>query len=316
MRQVHYVASWTLALFLGLSLAAVAEDRPTWSIGIDSDPVVRSEGTVVSVADLDAHLSAMPEEDRSQFVSSRERLGDAIERILLRRLGAKTVSDRELPDEPVAMAKAMAALEDELFEQVKRAYLDQHLLDDYREPARELWLTERERFVAPTRYSFSHVLIRTADREEAEAMRRVLDLHDRVREGADFDELIAEFNEDRANEERPGYYREVAAGNLDRNFARALADLSESEQVSGPVRSRFGWHLIRLDEKHPGGELSWEEAEDEARKLARQRHRERLLQRYYAELVNFDEVEIVPGAIEAFQRRYGYDPQTQAEASD
>lgn len=315
MRQARCVAFWTLAFILGVHSAA-AEDRPTWNIQIESDPIVRFEGAVVSMADLDAYLSVMPEEDRAQFVSSRERLGDAIERIMLRRLGARAARDRDLADGPVTRAKALAAYEERLFEQVRNAYLDEHMLEDYREQAREIWVTDRERFVAPTRYSFSHVLIRTADRGEAEAMRLVLDIYDRVRDGADFDELIAEYNEDRGNGEQPGYYRDVAAENLDHNFARALTDLSEPGQTSGPVRSRFGWHLIRLDEKHPGEQLSWEDAEEEARELARQRHRERLLKRYYAELVNFDEVEIVPGAIEGFQRRYGYDPEGQAEPSN
>lgn len=315
MKRTRHIVALSLALLFGMN-TTVAQDRPALHIEIDSDPVVRFEGAVVSAADLDAHLSDMPEEDRAQFVSSRERLGDAIERILLRRLGAGAARDRDLADGPVTRARALAAFEENLFEQVRRAYLDEHMLDDYSEQAREIWLTDRERFVAPARYSFSHILIRTADRDEAEAMRLVLDIHDRIRDGADFDELIAEFNEDRANEERPGYYREVAARNLDRNFARTLTDLSESDEISGPVRSRFGWHLIRLDEKHPEEQLSWEEAEDEARDLARQRHRERLLKRYYADLVDFDEVEIVPGAIEEIQRRYGYDPEAQTERSD
>jgi peptidyl-prolyl cis-trans isomerase D len=46
-------------------------------------------------------------------------------------------------------------------------------------------------------------------------------------------------------------------------FEQALYDLSESGQVSAPVKTRFGWHVIRLDEIQPPEGMSFDEARDQ-----------------------------------------------------
>lgn len=287
---------------------AAEEEQLQLTLDYSSDTVARIGDLVLTHADLDVRISEISERDQAQFISSRQRIGEAMEQMFLRRAGAQAAIDSGMLDDPEIAAELYEKVARELSQRHRDAWLDDRMLDDYSEQGRELYLAHRNQFKGPRLYSFSHVLIRTSDRSESEAMRRILDLHERVGAGEDFEALIEEYTEDSTETERPGHYEAISADQLDRNFARSLKNLDPGE-LSEPVRSRFGWHLIRLEKDHGREDQSWEGVEEEARALARQRHRERLKKRYFSELISFDDVEIEPGAIEELQRRYGYDPE-------
>lgn len=297
-----------IVVLMGASQAFSEEMELGYRVQFESEPIATIGDITLTEQELDVHMRRIPERDRSQFVSSRRRIGEAMEQLFLRRAGARRALDAGVLEDPAVAAGLHGQLARELSERHRNAWIEERMLDDYSEQARELYLAEGDRFVSPTRYSFSHILIGTSGRGEGDAMRRILEVQDRLREGDAFEALIEQYNEDQAETDPPGFYKAVPPDQLDRNFARALQRLESPGDISEPVRSRFGWHLIRLEEEHGRERLSWEDAADEARELARKHHRERLQNRYFSELISFNDVEIEPGAIEAFQRRYGYDP--------
>lgn len=135
-------------------------------------------------------------------------------------------------------------------------------------------------------------------------MRKVLSLADQLDEGADFGELIAAHSDDGTVAENGGTYESVPPDQLDSNFSNALRRLEPGE-MSGPVRSRFGWHLIRLDEVHEGEVKDWEAAREEAIKLAEQRHAERIREAYLVELSSSRNLEVSQDIVTRLQQRYG-----------
>jgi len=48
-----------------------------------------------------------------------------------------------------------------------------------------------------------------------------------------------------------------------RDFAAALAELAPSEEWQGPIRSAYGWHLIRLTSREPEHLKPFEEVADQ-----------------------------------------------------
>lgn len=303
-----------LAVLMTLPVLAIGDSRTAevrYKLDFSSPVILWSDDVAVTELDLHAHMQTVREEHRTQFVSSQERVGEVLEQRLLQRTGAKRALEQGLMDNAQVKASIAHEIERELSKRNRERYLDNQMLDDYTERARELYLTEPERFREAQRFSFSHVLIRTGNRGEAEAMSLILEVHELSKNGKNFDELIEEFGEDRDGTDKPGYYAEIEPGNLDQNFARVLTRMNDAGEIAGePVRTRFGWHLIRLDKRHPRERLSWEEAATDARQLARERHRDALLKRYHSELMSLETIETVPGSIEDFQRQYGYDPKT------
>jgi parvulin-like peptidyl-prolyl isomerase len=93
----------------------------------------------------------------------------------------------------------------------------------------------------------SHVLVSTEGRTEAEASARVDDLRVQLDAGASFDVLASEQSDDATAAQQGG---DLGCGGPER-FAPAFGEAAsalEVGEVSDPVQTEFGFHLIRRDE--------------------------------------------------------------------
>lgn len=94
-----------------------------------------------------------------------------------------------------------------------------------------------------------HILIRVdAQVSEEQARRRVVDIKRRLDLGADFAQLAKDFSQDPGSAARGGELDWAYPGDLVPEFERAMFGLQPG-QVSEPVRSVFGIHLIQLLER-------------------------------------------------------------------
>ena len=90
-----------------------------------------------------------------------------------------------------------------------------------------------------------HILVKTeADRED-EALARVESLRQRIVAGEDFDTLARSHSDDPGSALKGGDLGWVQAQDVVPAFASAMQRLPEGE-LSEPVRSAFGYHLIRV----------------------------------------------------------------------
>ena len=93
-----------------------------------------------------------------------------------------------------------------------------------------------------------HILIKTSEIvSETDARNRLLQLKERLDNGADFAELARLHSED-GSASKGGDLGWVSPGDLVPEFERAMNALKPGE-ISAPVRSPFGWHLIQVLER-------------------------------------------------------------------
>lgn len=122
------------------------------------------------------------------------------------------------------------------------------------------------RFDQPKRVQVRHVLARVASDEDA-AKRKIEAAAERVKKGEDFAKVAAEVSEDENTKARGGDLGFVTENLLEKPFADAAFRL-EQGQVSDPVRTNAGWHLIQAVEVVPARKVSKEDARPEiAREL-------------------------------------------------
>ncbi|OTE96383.1 molecular chaperone SurA [Crenothrix sp. D3] len=95
-----------------------------------------------------------------------------------------------------------------------------------------------------------HILIKTNELiDDAEAKKRILALKARIADGDDFATLARAHSDDRGSALKGGELGWVEPGSLVKPFEDAMSQLSIN-QISEPVQSQFGWHLIQvLDRK-------------------------------------------------------------------
>ena len=136
-----------------------------------------------------------------------------------------------------------------------------------------------------------HILIRTNELvSESEARRRLTDLRERVvTGGADFAQL-ARTNSVDVSAAQGGDLGWIYPGDTVPEFERAMDALKPGE-VSPPVKSPFGWHLIQVVERRSGG-LPPERQRFVARQALRERKSDEAYQDWLRQLRDKTYVEI------------------------
>lgn len=136
-----------------------------------------------------------------------------------------------------------------------------------------------------------HILVRTNEVvSEAEARRKLTDLRERMTIGKqDFGDLARQHSED-GSASRGGTLEWVFPGDTVPEFERAMNELQPGE-ISQPVKSAFGWHLIQVQERRNAG-LTAERKRLQARQVLRERKADEAFQEWLRQLRDRAYVEI------------------------
>jgi peptidyl-prolyl cis-trans isomerase C len=106
--------------------------------------------------------------------------------------------------------------------------------------------TEYERAKAqtgPNEYKTRHILVETED----EAKKIIADL----KKGGKFDEIAKTSSKDPGSKERGGDLDWQIPGVFDKTFADAMVALGKGKMTDAPVRTRFGYHVIQVEDVRP-----------------------------------------------------------------
>lgn len=166
---------------------------------------------------------------------------------------------------------------------------------------RDYYDQHREQYRQPEQVKVSHILIKTPlpgpdgkvdQKGVAEAQQRAEDLLKQVKNGANFEDLARKYSEDPGSAKNGGSLGWIGRGQTVPEFEKVAFSLPKG-QISGVVKSSYGFHIIRVDDRHeaelkPLDEVKSEIepvlkrqraqqiAEDEAQKILNQAQKEGL----------------------------------------
>ena len=113
----------------------------------------------------------------------------------------------------------------------------------------------RNEYEVKERRRARHILLKIsegADEDSVEEIqKRAKKIRDRIENGEDFANLAKENSEDAGSAENGGELGFFSKGMMVKPFEEAAFSMKEGE-VSKPVLTRFGWHIIELEEIEPG----------------------------------------------------------------
>jgi peptidyl-prolyl cis-trans isomerase SurA len=88
--------------------------------------------------------------------------------------------------------------------------------------------------------------------EKAAAKSKIDDIYQKLLQGEKFDALAKQFSEDKSSSSRGGVLTRFGSGQLSaEEFENTAFSLTLENPISTPIHTRFGWHIIKLMEKHP-----------------------------------------------------------------
>lgn len=286
----------TLVLILASSVVASAERSIAFSV--DSPVIASRGGAEITMFDLHGRMMPIPEGDRAGVISSPERLEKLITDLLTIHTFAARAREAGLQETEDFKAELHYMMIVGLADRFRDQWISDQVLDDYDNQAREIYLTNPERFQRPGMVSFQHILIREFRSNPKEKAERLLQ---RLRDGADFSELARDVSDDPSVAQNDGNLDDVDFETLDEEFARGLAQLAVGEM--GLVQSGFGWHVVVVDERQEGRRQDYDEVRESLLAEARQNHRERIMNQLMREAYSSD-LQLEEGVVAEILERY------------
>lgn len=138
----------------------------------------------------------------------------------------------------------------------------------------------------------AHIMLRSTDQDTPEkqqnAEQRIREIHKQVAAGTlAFADAALKFSEDESSSTKGGELPQFGTGKMIEEFEDAAFALRQPGQISEPVKSRFGWHIIKCIEAIPPpsydqakAELKTKIARDSRAEITRKAFMERLRKEY------------------------------------
>ncbi|MDZ7663229.1 SurA N-terminal domain-containing protein [Thiohalophilus sp.] len=139
----------------------------------------------------------------------------------------------------------------------------------------EYYASHRDNYTQqPEQRQVRHILVAmNAERSQSEARDKAEQLHQQLATGAEFAELARQHSDDPGSASRGGDLGYIKRGAFDPDFEEVAFSLDEGE-ISAPVKTRFGYHVIKVETVQPAEVKPLAEVKDTIRQELRMRQAE------------------------------------------
>ncbi|URT71684.1 peptidylprolyl isomerase [Cytobacillus firmus] len=151
-----------------------------------------------------------------------------------------TMADFEEDIESYLATKKLLEPRIEISEEDMKAYFDEN----------------KDSFAQEEQVSASHILV-----EDEKTANEVIE---KLKDGGDFAELAAEYSTDESNKDAGGDLGFFGKGDMVEEFEKVAFAL-EPGKISEPVKTEYGYHVIRVAEKQEAKEAVYEDVKEEVK---------------------------------------------------
>jgi len=286
--------------------AALAADEPVQAeLQVDPAQIIAYQGNVyLTQAAIDAAFSRIPEKNRLQFIRDGSRVDQLIRSLLQRKIVASDAGKAGFDQDPLMAERMVLAAQKELAEAWLVKLVEDAPEADYEELAYEDYLANPEAYRSDEAVDVSHILIGTEERPLQEAETLAATLSAQLDEDPSrFDTLVMEYSDDPSKSVNAGRFPEMKRGQMVMSFESAAFALEQDGQISQPVKTQYGYHIIRLNRRFGNTVPEFAEVKHEAMERAKQQYLENYQQNYMRKLL-MDPIVIPEGAVEIMAKRH------------
>ena len=120
------------------------------------------------------------------------------------------------------------------------------------EDIKKAYETEKSYSVIADQMNANHILVETKEKAD--------EITAKLKSGEKFSDLAKEFSKDDQNAAEGGSLGSFGKGMMEKSFEDAAFALTKEGEISAPVKTSFGYHIIEMVSKTPGKTLTYEEA--------------------------------------------------------
>ena len=299
MKTKYSIGAAYVALALSFTLPARAQDQQEAQPLNGDDKTVaivngyEIKGSEVRMAfdDVIGQLPNIPRKLRYPFV-----VEFLVERHLLAQLANKEgISETDDYKRRLAAYQAKALRDSYLAQKISPEVTEAEIKLVYDEESKKLTETERVRA--------RHILV--ASEKEAK------DIIGRIKKGDKFEDLAKQYSLD-GSKDYGGDLGYFTAPEMVPEFSKAAFSLEKKGEMTGPVKTDFGWHIIRLEDRKMGAAQPYDQVKGAIRNvLVRKRVQERLADLRKVAKVDIVDEDLKKFADEANKQRQALEAQQQ-----
>jgi peptidyl-prolyl cis-trans isomerase C len=265
--------------------------------------VAERGGAVVTMLDVDAAMLAVPPRMRANVMNNPKRIEELIDRLLINRQLAMEGHAAGV-DKGSEFKQAVKQQEERLLTELHLTDMRTNLdIGDAKELARERYEVNPAAYALPGATSARHILIATKSRTDETAKALADSVHAKVLAGEDFTALVKEYSDDPSKANNEGLIPGADSDSMDPAFAEAVKQLKNPGDVSAVVKSRFGYHIIKLEGRIPPKPRSFEQVKDKIVSELETSMRDARVKEHVDQLKGM-EIKATPDVVASLRTRY------------
>lgn len=245
-----------MLVFLLLPVVAYALD--------DNQVLIDGPEVDLTLGDLRMALHAAPEDVRKLLLVQPKKIREIMDSTYMIKVAATRARKKGLDKIPEVEAQ-IQKFANNILAEAEIADVQSKLVTNanYEAAAKELYIAEKDRLKVPESFAASHILLSAeGDESDNSVLERARKLRKEIIDGKlDFKEAAKQFSTDKGSAVAGGSLGKFNRGRMVKPFEEALLKLKSGE-ISEPVKTRFGYHLILLEEHILAHTKSFEEVKD------------------------------------------------------
>jgi peptidyl-prolyl cis-trans isomerase C len=254
-----------LLLLLPLLACSKKEDRK---------PVATVDGEKISVQEFNAELDKIPM-NMKMMVASQSGKKDFLDRLIVKKLLLKEAKKENLEKEKEFQDRLVDIREQLIIESLlkKKVNTEAKSTD---EDLQKYYDAHKEEFKKEREIQTRQIVVKT----EQEAK----EIQARIAKGEDFAELARKYSIDPSAKTTGGDIGFHPKGTLIPEFEEAAFKLAKVGQVSPPVKTQLGYHIIKLEGEKAGSYVPFQEVKDFVKQKMTQEKQTEVLRKYLEDL--------------------------------
>lgn len=231
----------------GSSIQYSPEDLPRESI------LAKIGDHTITMSNFEERLNDLPTDYQKRLEDKKQKI-KFLEQLVEVSLCSMEAGQKGMDKDKLIQSRIRNATDNILArEYIKREIIDKITISD--KEVGEYYKTHLEEFTRPEQVKARHILIKVSPKAESEkwtkALARAQELKRQLDNGADFVTLAKEYSDDLRSKKKGGSLGLIyKGGKFGPEFSRIAFTLDTGE-VSDPVKTSQGYHIIKVEDKKP-----------------------------------------------------------------
>jgi len=204
------------------------------SLNVYAEPVVTINGTSLSEQDYDQYIEIRSQKTKTNVTPDKHTI---IQEMIDRELLRQDALNKKLDQDPKFIGQLKQLRDNLLMSFALQTHLETNKITDA--IVRNFYNQRISQIQMPKQYKTRHILVET----ETEAKEIIA----AINKGESFGKLAKAKSSDIGSAKKNGRLGWVTKQKLVPSFGNAMEKLAKGEYSKTPVKSRFGWHIIKVE---------------------------------------------------------------------